>query len=265
MDAARTSTIGTERMRNPLFRAAEEATFRATMLAGLAPYPAYYAHMAPINRAGPAVLGALPAVAALDPGGVRDAIAAGAHVVDGRSRRTFAAGHLPRSLNVELTDSFASYVGWHVPFAAPLVLVLPEPSGEALAEATAQLVRIGYDRIDGWLLGGVDRWTADGGTLDTYTVATGRTIRDEVGSGATPRLLDVRDPGEWREAHVPGAIEIPHWELLQRLADVPRDGEVTVLCKSGSRASIAASLLDAAGYDVRLVAVGGAPELTSTR
>jgi rhodanese-related sulfurtransferase len=35
-----------------------------------------------------------------------------------------------------------------------------------------------------------------------------------------------------------------------------------VLCKSGARASIAASVLDAAGYDVRLVGAGGAPELT---
>ena len=59
-DAARTSTIGTERFHNPLFRAPDEARFRATMLAGLGPYPAYYAHMAPINRAGPAVLGGPP-------------------------------------------------------------------------------------------------------------------------------------------------------------------------------------------------------------
>ncbi len=105
MDAARTSTIGTERMRNPLFQAAEEAIFRSTMLAGLAPYPAYYAHMAPINRAGPPILGTLPVVPALDPAGVRDAIAAGVHVVDGRSRRTFAAGHLP-GLPERGTDRF---------------------------------------------------------------------------------------------------------------------------------------------------------------
>jgi rhodanese-related sulfurtransferase len=221
--------------------------------------------MAPINRAGPAILGAMPVVPALDPAGVRGAIAAGAHIVDGRARRTFAAGHLPGSLNIELDDSFASYVGWHVPFAAPLVLVLPEPSSEALAEATTQLVRIGYDRVVGWLNGGTDRWVADGGTLDSYPVATGRTIRDEVGSDGAPRLLDVRDPGERRAAPVPGALEIAHWELRDHLADVPRDrGPITVLCKSGARASIAASILDAAGYDVRLVSVGGAPELTST-
>ncbi len=266
MDAARTTTIGAERSHNPLFRAAAEDAFRATMLAGLAPYPAYYAHMAPLNRAGPAVLGTLPAVPALDPAGVRGAIAAGAQVVDGRPRRTFAAGHLPGSLNVELTDSFASYVGWLVPFAAPVVLILPDPAAGALAEATAQLIRIGYERIAGWLDGGVASWEDAGGPLAAYPLTTGRSLRDELVTGDAHALLDVRDANEQRDdGRVPGAVEIPLGELTSRLAEVPGSGPIDVLCKSGARASIAASVLDAAGYDVRLVAVGGAPELTSAR
>lgn len=266
MDAARTSTIGAERFHNPLFRSEAEDAFRATMLAGLAPYPRYYAHMAPINRAGPLLLGALPSVPSLDPAGVRSAIAHGAHVVDGRSRRAFAAGHLPGSLNVELTDSFASYVGWLVPFAAPIVLMLPDPTTEALTEATTQLLRIGYDRIVGWLDGGITSWVEAGGRQSTYPVTTGRSLRDDLATGGAGVLLDVRDAIEQRnDGHVPGAVEIPLGELASRLVEVPSAGPVDVLCKSGARASIAASVLDAAGYDVRLVAVGGAPELTSTR
>jgi glyoxylase-like metal-dependent hydrolase (beta-lactamase superfamily II)/rhodanese-related sulfurtransferase len=262
IDAARTSTIGVERRHNPLFGAPDEATFRMTMLAGLAPYPAYYAHMAPLNRAGPAVLGRLPTPPALTPAEVRSAVAAGGHVVDGRSRRAFAAGHVPGALGVELDDSFASYVGWLVPFAAPVVLVLPEPGAEALAEATAQLVRIGYDRIVGWLDGGVERWADDGGPLDQYAVTTARALRAELADGPVGQLLDVRDPHEWRDdGRVPGALEIPLGELPARLAEVPGDGPITVMCKSGARASIAASLLDAAGRDVRLVGIGGAPDL----
>lgn len=265
-DGARTSTIGTERLHNPLFRATDERTFRTTMLAGLAPYPVYYGEMAPLNRAGPALLGHLPTPPALDPAGVRAAVAAGARVVDGRPRNAFAAAHVPGSLGVELADTFASYVGWLVPFGAPIVLVLPEPTRDALEEATAQLIRIGYDRIDGWLDGGVERWQADGGPIDAYPVATGRELRAEIGSGIGAPLLDVRDPHEWRDdGRVPGALEIPLGELQGRLGEVPRDEPVTVLCKSGARASIAASVLDAAGYDVRLVGAGGAPELTGAR
>jgi hydroxyacylglutathione hydrolase len=163
---------------------------------------------------------------------------------------------------VELNDSFASYVGWLVPFGTPLVLVLPEGAPDALAEATAQLIRIGYDRIAGWLEGGMDRWVADGGGVDAYPLASGKAVRAELEAGTDPRLLDVRDPNEVRDdGQVPGAIEIPLGELVARLDEVPRGEPVTVLCKSGARASIAASVLDAAGFDVRLIGVGGAPDL----
>jgi rhodanese-related sulfurtransferase len=223
--------------------------------------------MAPLNRAGPVVLGRLPVPPALDPDAVRDAIAGGAHVVDGRSRRAFAAGHLPGALGVELGDTFASYVGWLVPFAAPLVLVLPDPVEDALTEATAQLIRIGYERIVGWLDGGVDRWAEAGGDVDHYPLATARALRDELAAGGSAAtLLDVRDPNEVRDdGHVAGALEIPLGDLAVRMAEVPSDRTVTVLCKSGARASIAASVLDAAGYDVRLVGVGGSGELTTPR
>jgi rhodanese-related sulfurtransferase len=91
-------------------------------------------------------------------------------------------------------------------------------------------------------------------------------VRDELAAGAVPQLLDVRDPNELRDdGHVPGAVEIPIGELASRLDEIPGDGPVTVLCKSGARASIAASVLDAAGYEVRLVGLGGAPELTTSR
>ena len=260
-DGARTSTIGAERFHNPLLRTTEESAFRATLLAGFAPYPTYYREMAPINRAGPAVLGALPVPPALDPAGARAAIAAGARIVDARSRTAFAAGHLANALNIELDDSFGSYVGWHVPFGTPILLVVPEPSPEALAEATAQLVRIGYDAILGWLDGGVERWAVEGGELHAYVTATATEVRRELGTGAAPNLLDVRDPNESSATRVRGALEIPHWQLAARLGELPRDEEVTVLCKSGARASIAASVLDAAGVPVRLVTVGGAPEL----
>jgi hydroxyacylglutathione hydrolase len=261
-DAGRTTTIGRERSHNPLLAIADEDTFRATLLAGLGPYPDYYAHMAPINRAGPVVVGGLPEVQRISPDGLRAAVAAGSHVVDGRGRRAFASGHIPGSLNIELADSFASYVGWFVPFGARVVLVLPEPLEAAIEDAATQLFRIGYDRIAGVLDGGIDAWAAAGGSLDSYAVTTVRETAAQVASGAEPRLLDVRYPNEWRdEGAVDGAIELSIGDLQDRLDTLPRDQPITVMCKSGARASIAASMLDAAGFDVRLVATGGAPDV----
>ncbi len=257
----RTSTIGQERRMNPLFAAADEAAFRTALLGGLGAYPTYYGDMAPINRAGPVVLGRPATPPHLDAAGFAAAIAGGARVVDGRSRTEFAAAHLPGSLNIELGDSFASYVGWFVPFGAPVALVLPEPLGETLEAATVQLFRIGYDRVVGALTGGVATVAASGGRLDDYPTTTIETLHADAIAGRNAYALDVREPHEWREeGEAPGAMRIPLGDLLGQLASIPHDAPVTVMCRSGARASIAASLLDAAGIDVRLVARGGVPD-----
>ena len=62
-------------------------------------------------------------------------------------------------------------------------------------------------------------------------------------------ILDVRRPDEWEAGHLAGAVHIPFWEREDRMAEVP-DGDVSVHCASGFRASISASLLDRAGLRV---------------
>jgi hydroxyacylglutathione hydrolase len=261
-DAGRTTTIGRERAHNPLMAIDDEDTCRTALLDGLGPYPTYYAEMAPINRAGPVVVGHLPEATRIGPDAFRAAVAGGARIVDGRSRTDFAAGHIPGSLSIELTESFASYVGWFVPFGSPIVLILPDPVDWSIPKAVAHLFRIGYDRIDGVLEGGVNAWVETGGELGSYAVTSGTATRDEVAGGARPLLLDVRYPNELRDdGRVPDAIELSIGDLQSRLDTLPRDAPITVMCKSGSRASIGASMLDAAGFDVRVMARGGAQDL----
>lgn len=257
-----TTTIGAERLMNPVFAAAalSEESFRERLFGGLGLYPAYYGQMAGINRQGPAVIGKPPHPPALEVEAfARVADSRGVTVIDGRDRGAFADGHLPGSLNIELNDSFASYVGWLVPFDSPLALVLPEPASEALAEATIQLLRIGYEHVAGWLDGGVAAWQAAGRQLDRYPIVA---VRDAASAAAAEpgatTVLDVRQPNEWRGGVVPGSRQIFVADLPARLGELPKDRPVTVLCASGHRSSIAASLLDRAGFDVRLVAQGGA-------
>ena len=61
-------------------------------------------------------------------------------------------------------------------------------------------------------------------------------------------VLDVRTPQEYSAGHVPGAVNVPHDKLASRLAEVPRDKDVVLYCKSGRRAGIAADVLAANGY-----------------
>ena len=62
-------------------------------------------------------------------------------------------------------------------------------------------------------------------------------------------LIDVREPYEYAEAHVPGAVLIPMGQLAGRLDEVPSDGPVYVICRSGNRSGQMGPLLDAHGYD----------------
>ncbi|HEX5589530.1 MAG TPA: rhodanese-like domain-containing protein, partial [Candidatus Limnocylindrales bacterium] len=255
---SRTTTLGAELAANPVLGAIRTAGFRDELLRGLGRFPAYYAEMAPINRRGPAILGGMPDPPALDPAGLAAAAAAGVRIVDARPRDEFAAGHVPGSLNIELDETFAAYVGWMVPFDAPLALILPEPESDARIEAITQLLRVGYERVAGHLGGGLHAWRASGRPVSAYPTTSMREVYAEAQAGRMPALLDVRQPIEWRDdGVVPGAQTIFVADLPARLDELPRDREITVACKAGGRAAIAASLLDAAGFQVRLVAAGG--------
>ncbi|MBW2415803.1 MAG: methyltransferase domain-containing protein [Deltaproteobacteria bacterium] len=68
--------------------------------------------------------------------------------------------------------------------------------------------------------------------------------------GTPPVVLDVRTPEEFAEGHVPGAINVPHDQIEQRIAELEpyRDREVVLYCRSGRRAGFAGETLSRAGF-----------------
>jgi glyoxylase-like metal-dependent hydrolase (beta-lactamase superfamily II)/rhodanese-related sulfurtransferase len=256
----RTTTIGQERRDNLLLRAGDEDAFTEELRSEVMAWPVYYRHMAPINRAGATVLGHLPAVPAGPPQFLAERARAGAWVVDGRDRDAFAAAHVPGSVNIELNAGFASYVGWMLPFDAPLLLVLPDPQDRSIEEATSQLVRIGWQRLEGHLSGGIDAWRASGGELRSYQTATVEQLCEATLRGEQPLVLDVRQPLEWAWGTIPGSEQVFVADLPGRLDSLPHEDPVWVICSNGHRAAIAASLLDRAGIPVRLVGAGSVAE-----
>lgn len=153
------STIGDERQSNVALTTADEDAFVAGLLGGFAAYPRYYAYMAPINRSGPLPVD-LSAPAKLDPGEIRRRIHAREWVVDLRARTAFARGHLAGTINLAVGASFATYLGWTVPWATPVTLV--GDSVDEVSEAQRQMVRIGIDRPAGSSAGGLDTWAVGG-------------------------------------------------------------------------------------------------------
>jgi glyoxylase-like metal-dependent hydrolase (beta-lactamase superfamily II)/rhodanese-related sulfurtransferase len=239
------STIGREKLVNPALTN-DEQRYVDELLAGLDAYPAYYAHMAAANAAGPSEPDLLPPSMA-DARELRRRIDSGEWVVDLRSRTAFAAGHIAGTFNFGLDGSFATYLGWVIPWGTPVTLL--GDSAEQVAQAQRELIRIGIERPVAAATGRPDRWAVDG-SLSTFDTARFREL------AITLRLrphgvvvLDVRRRLEWRDSHIAGAVHIPFHELPSRLDDLP-DGEIWVHCEAGYRASIAASFLAAAGRSV---------------
>jgi hydroxyacylglutathione hydrolase len=243
---ATASTIGDEKRSNPALTLGEDS-YVAALLAGLDAYPAYYAHMGPANRAGPDAPDPDPPgrVSARELG-LR--IAAGQWVVDLRHRRAFAAGHVPGSFSFEYGDSFATYLGWLIPWGTPLTLI--GETGRQIAAAQRDLARIGIDRLAGVAITCSAGWPASP-RLATYPVS------DYPGLAAAWdrqdfAILDVRRAPERTRGHITGSLHVPLHELPGRLGDLP-GGPLWVYCQGGYRASIAASLLQAAGHTVTAV------------
>ena len=213
-------------------------------------YPAYYAHMGPANAAGPSDIDLTPPAQA-DPDELRRRIEAGEWVVDLRTRTAFAAGHLPQSYNFGLDNSFVTYLGWLIPWGTPVTLL--GESADDVAEAQREMVRIGIDRPAAMATGTPADWTG-GEPLASYPVVS---YADRGGGSCArvrnPYVIDLRRDDERRDGYIVGTAHLPLHELLGRIDEVPADREVWLHCAAGFRASIAASILQAAGRDVVLV------------
>lgn len=73
-------------------------------------------------------------------------------------------------------------------------------------------------------------------------------------------ILDVREPSEWNEFHVPGSTLIPLGQLADRVSEVPQDQEVVVVCRSGNRSQQGRDILKQAGFTQVTSMTGGVRE-----
>jgi hydroxyacylglutathione hydrolase len=231
------STVARERLENLALLVRNEDEFVTTLLAGLTSFPRYYSEVPAINRQGPKPIDLSPAPL-LRPDEIRHRIIRGEWVVDLRHRRAFAEHHLVGTINLEISESFSTYLGWTIPWGTPVTLV--GDTADEVGEAQRQMARLGIDRPAGAASGGIETWAA-GGERASYRTATFTELAEA--QRVRPVLvIDVRRDDEWAVGHVGGAMHIPLHELESRLPDLP-DAELWVYCASGYRAAMAASLL----------------------
>jgi hydroxyacylglutathione hydrolase len=236
------STIGKEKEQNIALTRSED-DFVTELLAGLTAYPRYYAHMSPLNLAGPDEPDlSMPTL--VDAAVLEHRLAHGEWIVDLRARQAYAASHVRGTVSIELADPFATHLGWTVPFDAPLTLVGDDP--QQVLDARRQLARIGREGLAGAAVGTPAELAPDGEVASYRRASFADLAAERPERGDEIVVLDVRRPDEWEQGHVAGALHIPFYELRDRCDEVPDDREVWIHCQSGYRASIGASMIDGA-------------------
>jgi hydroxyacylglutathione hydrolase len=243
-----TSTIGAEVDGNRLLAIEGADAFADELLAEPMPIPAFYRYMGPANTFGmPAMPRTRPPELALEDLADQPP---GTQIIDIRPRTAMAAGFLPGSVGIELRDDFGSWAGWLLPHAAPIVLVAERD--QDVAEAVTQLARIGVDTVRGVVH---DLGRAGTSRFDLLDLPAFRHRLADPGS----QILDVRMPSEHAELPLPGAVERFLPDLVER--GVPgalsRDRPVLIVCGSGRRATIAATLLSRDGYRAAVLTDAG--------
>lgn len=254
VSSTRSTTIGQEKLASPAVQAHDEEEFVRQQIAGYGEYPRYYAYMTGINKPGPRILGAIPEAPALTPEVVHEHMQAGVPLVDGRPRDDFAHEHVPGSLNIELDSNFGTYTGWVLPFNSPLMILVEDENGRR--EAVVQLIRIGYEQVQGYLEGGVASWKAAEFPVESFERIDLSTLHQRWESHQPLTILDVRREEEWKEGHIPGAQHIHVADLPQHLNELPQDRPIATVCLTGHRAELAASMIAATGRQVSAVQGG---------
>ncbi len=99
--------------------------------------------------------------------------------------------------------------------------------------------------------------------IDRIERITAGSLAEQLAAPAPPLLIDVRAPGEWDAERIDGALNVPLSRMPERMHELPRDRRIVVHCASGYRSTIAAGLLQAAGFSHVADLVGGLGAWTS--
>lgn len=248
------STMGYEKRFNWGFQVTDEEEFVREVLSDQPDTPAYFARMKQVNRHGAAPISSLPSPSELPASTLRQELGRDTMVVDIRSAREYAVGHVPGTLNLPLGSGFLTWAGELLPYDRPLALL---GASASVFEAIHQLRLIGHDAVTGyWTLEALRHWEADAGPLEGLRRIAPVDLRPLVERGEV-EVLDVRRPGEHEAEHIQGSRNVPLAQLKRRLGEVPEDRPVAVHCQGGLRSAIAASILAAHGHKDVLDLEGG--------
>jgi hydroxyacylglutathione hydrolase len=257
LGAKLTSTIGYERFHNPSLQIKGKADFIRSLTTGMPPAPDHFSRCSEINRQGPALLSELPVLMELGTADFRERMQDPRNsVLDVRNYGAYSGYHIPGAWHLDLRGNFPAFAGWVMPFDREILLVA-DNRNEALT-ASIWAKRVGIDRVTGFLNDGMVGWVNSAYPVDRIPLISAADLYERITRGREQLLLlDVRSPLEFADTHITGAVSIPAPDLRFRYREIPADKPVYLICSTGNRSSLAASILKQHGFrDVYNVAGG---------
>ena len=237
MSSKASSTIGFERRFNHALNV-DQDEFVQERANSSTPRPPNMERIVELNRG--------PFVGAQEPLGTVESPDGGS-VLDVRRPRDFVAGHIRGAFNVPLSgSSFATKAAFVLTSDEPVAIYAE--SAEDAEEAAQGLRSVGLFELRGYLP------HADASEkLEPIQVEE----LDDLLANGSVEVLDVREKSERDEGYIEGTRHMPYRIVRKCLEDLPDDRPIITICTSGSRASIAASVIASAGMEVHPVLGGG--------
>jgi len=232
------STLGLERQMNPLLQLSKEQ-FIEQKVNEHQEYAPYFRLMEKYNVEGAPFIGAGPKPISLSPKVFQEYMDEGALVIDTRTPIAFNNAHIKGSFNIP--KERLSKAGWVIPYNKPILLIVNTKTD--LDYTAISLARIGYDNIIGYLGKGLSSWLKAGKPKEFSGSLSVHELQEKIVAGEKLFLLDVRTQDEWEKGYIAGSRRIYVGLLEKHLQEVPTRSPVVIICKSGNRSSLAASIL----------------------
>lgn len=254
MDLKVCSTIGYERAHQQMLRIEDEDEFVRRAIDDLGPQPPNFRAIVAMNM-GPLARGGTHADP-MTPRQLEQHQREGALVIDVRTELQFDDAHIPDAVCITaLRAGFGSKLAWLADHD-DTVVVVGRDDDEA-RRAIELAASVGVTNVAGYLAGGMTSWREDQrpvARVTRMTVPELHAARDDL------QILDVRERDEWERGHLPGSVHRPYHDIDAVPEGIDPARPVAVVCASGQRAAVGASLLRRAGArEVIHVVEGGVP------
>ena len=259
MDMKVSSTIGYESRHNALLAEEDEDRFVERSLATLGPQPPNFEAIVELNR-GPLLTDGVE-VMPLAPRQVESKRVDGALLVDVRTDLQFDDAHVPGAICIPMLNAgFGSKLAWVADREQEIVFVGRDDDDARRAAGLA--VAVGLRKLGGFLHGGMTAWRQEKRAAERLERVPVDELPARLERDPGIQVLDVRDRAEWDAGHLPGSVHVPYHDIHAFPDELDPERPVAVICASGERAAVAASLVRRhGGREVIHVSEGGVPAL----